>query len=65
MKKFLWTLAVALVSTAAASLALRLLDRAYRGVTKHPPPEMPRWAKLLVSPIRKQVASTVEPSSVS
>jgi hypothetical protein len=62
MKKFLWTLTVALVSTAAASLAVRLLDRAYRGFARRPPPEMPKWAKLLVSPLKKQVANTVEPS---
>jgi peptidoglycan/LPS O-acetylase OafA/YrhL len=61
MQKFLWTLTIALVSTAAAALSVRLLDRAYRRVTKHPPPEVPKWARLLVSPIRKQVANKVEP----
>ncbi len=61
MKKFLWTLTVALTSTAMAALTVRILDRAYRRFAQEPPPEMPRWARFMVAPIKRPVAHAVEP----
>jgi hypothetical protein len=61
MKKLLWTLVVALTSTAMAAFSVRVLERAYRRIMKHPPPEIPRWARMLVSPIHKRLAHPAWP----
>ncbi|MDB4957911.1 MAG: hypothetical protein JWO36_5480 [Myxococcales bacterium] len=55
MKKLIWTALAALSTAAAAALMLRLLDHAWRRIVREAPPETPRWARMLVSPLRKQV----------
>jgi hypothetical protein len=60
VKRLIWTVLVAAVTTATAGLAARLLDRAWRRLIKEPPPEMPSWARLLVGkPLRKQIQQRV------
>ncbi|HEX7836457.1 MAG TPA: hypothetical protein VF469_03290 [Kofleriaceae bacterium] len=61
MKKLIWTALAVLASAASASLVLRLLDLAWRRIVGEPPPESPRWARLLVSPVKKQIQQRVEP----
>ena len=61
LQKFLWTLALGVVSTVAAALAARLLDRGYRRVTHHDPPEVPKWARMIVGPATKPIARAVQP----
>jgi hypothetical protein len=53
MKKLAWTALVTVVSAAAARLAVRALDRLWRGVTKQPPPPTARWAQFLVGKTTK------------
>ena len=58
MKKLLWTGLAAITTAVASAVALRMLASAWTRVTHEPPPEMPKWAKLAVAPLRKKVAST-------
>ncbi len=63
MKKVLWTALAALVSAAAAGLAMRGLNYAWLKLMHEPPPEQPKWARLIVgAPLKKGVQKTVEPS---
>ncbi len=57
----LWTLRVGVVSSVTAALVGRLLDRTYRKVTKHDPPEMPTWAKVITGTATKPIAHAVQP----
>lgn len=60
MKKVLWTALAAVVSAAAARLALRGLGRAWERIAHEPPPEAPKWARWFVdAPLSKGVAKTV------
>jgi hypothetical protein len=60
MKKVIWTALAALVSTAAASVALRVLNFAWRRFTHEDAPEQPKWARLFVgSPLKKGVERKV------
>lgn len=61
MKKLIWTALVVLSSAASAALVLRFLDLAWRRIVGEPPPERPRWARLLVSPVKAQIQHSVEP----
>lgn len=61
MKKLIWTALAVLTSAASAALMVRLVDVAWRRLVKEPPPEMPRWARLVLSPIKKQVQHRIEP----
>jgi hypothetical protein len=61
MKKLIWTALVVLSSAAGAALVARLVDLAWRRIVGEPPPEVPRWARLLVSPIKNQVQRSVGP----
>ena len=61
MKKLIWTALAALTSAASAALAVYLVDLAWRRLVGEPPPEMPRWARLLMSPVKQQVQHSVEP----
>ena len=62
MKKLIWTALATLTSALAAAATLRLMDRLWRRVVKEPPPEAPRWARMLVGrPVQKQVATRVHP----
>jgi hypothetical protein len=63
MKKLIWTLLAALTSSAVAAIWVRLLARAWRRVMEEPPPERPRWARFLASPLKKQVTNRVEPAA--
>jgi hypothetical protein len=60
VKKLIWTALAALTSTAAAALAIRALNYTWRRVTHEPPPEQPKWARLLVGmPVKKGVKKAV------
>ena len=61
MKKLIWTALAVLASAASAALVVRLIDLAWRRIVGEPPPEMPRWARLLVSPVKKRVEHSIEP----
>jgi hypothetical protein len=61
MKKLIWTALLVLSSAASAALMARIVDLAWRRIVGEPPPEMPRWARLVVSPVKKQVQHSVEP----
>jgi hypothetical protein len=64
MKRFIWTVLATTVSTMGAAYALRLLDRVWRAATAEAPPDMPRWARLLVArPIKEQVKQRVRPDT--
>ncbi len=56
MKKLAWTALVMVVTAAASRLAVRALDRLWRGVTKEPPPPPTRWARFLVGKTTKAAA---------
>ena len=55
MKKLIWTALVVLTSAASAALVARIVDLGWRRVVGQPPPEMPRWARMMVSPVKKRV----------
>jgi hypothetical protein len=60
MKKVLWSAMAAIVSVAAARLALRALGYAWERVAHEPPPPQPKWARWLVAaPLSKGVAKAV------
>jgi hypothetical protein len=64
MKRFIWTVLATAVSTMSAAYALRALDRLWRAATSEPPPDMPRWARLLVArPLKQQVKQRVRPDT--
>ena len=62
-KKIAWTLLATVVSSAAAAVGLRVADRIWRAIAKAPPPPSPRWARLFLgAPVKKAVASQLEPA---
>lgn len=65
MKRMLWITMAAATSAVAASLAVRVLDAAWRRVSHEDPPEMPKWGRFLVGlPIKRGIASHVHASTV-
>ena len=55
----------AVTSAAGAALAVRLMDLAWRKATHEPPPEVPKWARMLVGrPVQKQVVHRLGPPSI-
>lgn len=64
MKKLIWTVLAAAVSSISAAYALRALDRMWRRTTGETPPEMPTWARFLVArPLKRQVTERVHPDT--
>ncbi len=57
MKKLAWTALVAVVSALATRVAVRAIDRLWRGVTNEAPPPEPFWAKFVVGRVSKAAAS--------
>jgi hypothetical protein len=53
MKKLIWTALATFASTAAAALAVRALDVAWRRLIREAPPRSPRWARMATSPLRR------------
>ena len=64
MKKVIWTGLVMVTSTAAAALAARALGALWRRVTHEDPPESPRWAHLLMAPVRHKVTHSIQDTNV-
>jgi len=62
MKKLVWTLLVAVVTTGAAASALRLLNLLWRKALNEDPPERPGWASWIVGkPVHAGIKQAVEP----
>jgi len=58
MKKLAWAALVTVVSAAATRVAVRALDRLWRGVTKQRPPATPGWMKYFVGKSTKAALPT-------
>jgi hypothetical protein len=57
-KKIIWTALAAAASALAASLALRVVERIWRGLLHESPPEAPKWSRLLLAgPLRSMIHS--------
>lgn len=65
MKKLIWTALAMLASAASAALVVRIVDLAWRRIVGERPPEMPRWARLLVSPFKRRVEHRIETAAVA
>ena len=65
MKKLVWTALVTAASAMTAALVARVLDRAWRRIVKEAPPEMPRWARMLVGkPLKGQIERRVHDTAL-
>jgi hypothetical protein len=60
MKKVIWTGLVVVTSAVSAAYAVRALDALWRRVTHEPPPESPRWARLLMGPLKGRVTQRIQ-----
>lgn len=57
VKKLIWSVLVTVTSIASATVAVRLLGRAWEGLLHEPPPKTSRWTRLFIGkPVKPETA---------
>jgi hypothetical protein len=59
MKKIMWTALVTISSAVATAAAFKASTWLWQRLENEPPPPRPKWAKLLVGPMRKGIGKSL------